>query len=189
MEVAKLSAPPNLQVRSVSCNESAIKRWLSSELEETVFSLTHELFMTQHHTVTLMLKTSKLICTDNMAHKTFQQWIPKSTVYYPDHNSVMRNKYLHTKLSISHHIFKLMLWACHISLALIIWPYKNLWMFKDMNISRCVEVTTDILNMFWRWKPQYVASILAISMKFYIYIHVYSICNSYKPNARFVCDL
>ena len=48
MEVAKLSAPPNLQVRSVSCNESAIKRWLSSELEETVFSLTHELFMTQH---------------------------------------------------------------------------------------------------------------------------------------------
>ena len=54
MEVAKLSAPPNLQVRSVSCNESAIKRWLSSELEETVFSLTHELFMTQHHTVTLI---------------------------------------------------------------------------------------------------------------------------------------
>ena len=47
MEVAKFSAPPNLQVRSVSCNESAIKRWLSSELEETVFSLTHELFMTQ----------------------------------------------------------------------------------------------------------------------------------------------
>ena len=46
MEVAKLSAPPNLEVRSVSCNESAIKRWLSSELEETVFSLTHELFMT-----------------------------------------------------------------------------------------------------------------------------------------------
>ena len=43
MEVAKLSAPPNLQVRSVSCNESAIKRYLSSELEETVFSLTHEL--------------------------------------------------------------------------------------------------------------------------------------------------
>ena len=37
MEVAKLSAPPNLEVRSVSCNESAIKR---SELEETVFSLT-----------------------------------------------------------------------------------------------------------------------------------------------------
>ena len=35
MEVAKLSAPPNHQVRSVSCNESAIKRWLSSELEET----------------------------------------------------------------------------------------------------------------------------------------------------------
>ena len=48
MEVAKLSAPPSLQVRSVSCNESAIKRWLNSELEETVFSLTHELFMTKH---------------------------------------------------------------------------------------------------------------------------------------------
>ena len=46
MEVAKLSAPPNLEVRLVSCNESAIKTWLSSELEETVFSLTHELFMT-----------------------------------------------------------------------------------------------------------------------------------------------
>ena len=58
MEVAKLSAPPNLEVRPVSCNESAIKRWLSSELEETVFSLTHELFMTRqtkHHTITLML--------------------------------------------------------------------------------------------------------------------------------------
>ena len=53
MEVAKLSAPPNLEIRLVSCNESAIKRWLSSELEETVFSLTHELFMTKHHTVTL----------------------------------------------------------------------------------------------------------------------------------------
>ena len=52
MEVAKLAAPPNLEVRFVSCNESAIKRWLSSELEETVFSLTHELFMSQHHTVT-----------------------------------------------------------------------------------------------------------------------------------------
>ena len=51
MEVAKLAAPPNLEVRFVSCNESAIKRWLSSELEETVFSLTHELFMTKHHTV------------------------------------------------------------------------------------------------------------------------------------------
>ena len=47
MEVAKLSAPPNLEVRLVSCNESAIKRWLSSELEETVFSLTHELSMSQ----------------------------------------------------------------------------------------------------------------------------------------------
>ena len=53
MEVAKLAAPPNLEVRFVSCNESVIKRWLSSELEETVFSLTHELFMSQHHTVTL----------------------------------------------------------------------------------------------------------------------------------------
>ena len=53
MEVTKLSALPNLKVRFVSCNESAIKRWLSSELEETVFSLTHELFMTKHHTVTL----------------------------------------------------------------------------------------------------------------------------------------
>ena len=53
MEVAKLSALPNLKVRFVSCNESVIKRWLSSELEETVFSLTHELFMTKHHTVTL----------------------------------------------------------------------------------------------------------------------------------------
>ena len=55
MEVAKLAAPPNLEVRFVSCNESAIKRWLSSELEETVFSLTHELFMSKHHTVTLRL--------------------------------------------------------------------------------------------------------------------------------------
>ena len=55
MEVAKLAAPPNLEVRFVSCNESAIKRWLSSELEETVFSLTHELFMTKDHTVTLTL--------------------------------------------------------------------------------------------------------------------------------------
>ena len=53
MEVAKLAAPPNLEVRFVSCNESAIKRWLSSELEETVFSLTHELFMSKHHTVTV----------------------------------------------------------------------------------------------------------------------------------------
>ena len=43
MEVAKL---PNLEVRLISCNESAIKMWLSSELEETVISLTHELFMT-----------------------------------------------------------------------------------------------------------------------------------------------
>ena len=57
MEVVKLAAPPNLEVRFVSCNESAIKRWLSSELEETVFSLTHELFMTKHHTVTLTIET------------------------------------------------------------------------------------------------------------------------------------
>ena len=55
MEVAKLAAPPNLEVRFVSCNESAINWWLSSELEETVFSLTHELFMTKHHTVTLII--------------------------------------------------------------------------------------------------------------------------------------
>ena len=48
MEVAKLSAPPDLEVRYVSCNESAKKWCLSSEQEETVFSLTHELFMTQH---------------------------------------------------------------------------------------------------------------------------------------------
>ena len=62
MEVAKLAAPPNLEVRFVSCNESAIKRWLSSELEETVFPLTHELFMTKHHTVTLRL-------VHNMSHR------------------------------------------------------------------------------------------------------------------------
>ena len=36
MEVA---APPDLEVRYVSCNESAKKRCLSSEQEETVFSL------------------------------------------------------------------------------------------------------------------------------------------------------
>ena len=47
MEFAKLSAAPNLEVRFDRCNESAIKRWLSSELEETVLSLTHELF-TKH---------------------------------------------------------------------------------------------------------------------------------------------
>ena len=69
MEVAKLAALPNLEVRFVSCNESAIKRWLSSELEETVFSLTHELFMTKHHTVTLISMHFKasthstLVCT------------------------------------------------------------------------------------------------------------------------------
>ena len=60
MEVAKLAAPPNLEVRFVSCNESAIKRWLSSELEEIVFSLTHELFMTKHHTVTLSCALDQL---------------------------------------------------------------------------------------------------------------------------------
>ena len=60
MEVAKLAAAPNLEVRFVSCNESAIKRWLSSELEETVFSLTHELFMTKHHAVTVIHTTKFL---------------------------------------------------------------------------------------------------------------------------------
>ena len=55
MEVAKLSALPNLEVRFVSCNESAIKKWLSSELEETV-SLTHELFMVKYRTVTLSIQ-------------------------------------------------------------------------------------------------------------------------------------
>ena len=34
MEVAKPSAPPDLAVRFGSCNKSAIKRWLSLELEE-----------------------------------------------------------------------------------------------------------------------------------------------------------
>ena len=62
MEVAKFAAPPNLEVRFVSCNESAIKRWLSSELEETVFSLTHELFMSKHHTVTLSAAYSIPTC-------------------------------------------------------------------------------------------------------------------------------
>ena len=54
MEVAKLSAPLNLEVRLVSCNESAIKRWLNSELEETVFSTNLAgiavLSMTEHTT-------------------------------------------------------------------------------------------------------------------------------------------
>ena len=62
MEVAKLAAPPNLEVRYVGCNESAIKRWLSSELEETVFSLTHELFMTKHHTVVVV----KIVSPNNV---------------------------------------------------------------------------------------------------------------------------
>ena len=35
------------EVRFESCNESAIKGWSSSELEETVVSLTHELLMTK----------------------------------------------------------------------------------------------------------------------------------------------
>ena len=61
MEVAKLSGLPNFEVRFVSCNESTIKRWLSSELEEIVFSLTHELFMTKHHTVTLTKSKYSLI--------------------------------------------------------------------------------------------------------------------------------
>ena len=47
MEVSK-PAPPDLEVRFDSCNESAIERWLSSELEETVFSLSHKSFMTNH---------------------------------------------------------------------------------------------------------------------------------------------
>ena len=34
MEVAKLSAPPNLEVRLVSCNESAINRWPTSLFQE-----------------------------------------------------------------------------------------------------------------------------------------------------------
>ena len=72
MEVAKLAAPPNLEVRFVSCNESAIKRWLSSELEETVFSLTHELFMSKHHTVTL---------TDTIVHCD-QSDFGNSTAYF-----------------------------------------------------------------------------------------------------------
>ena len=38
MKVAKLSATPSIEVRFVNCNESAIKRWLSSELEETAIS-------------------------------------------------------------------------------------------------------------------------------------------------------
>ena len=74
MEVAKLAAPPNLEVRFVSCNESAIKRWLSSELEETVFSLTHELFMTKHHTVTLIIPSGRTICP----------CIPQSGRTFPD---------------------------------------------------------------------------------------------------------
>ena len=61
MEVAKLSAPPNLQVRFVSCNESTIKRWLSSELEETVLSLTHELF--RPNIVILMTSVISMLLT------------------------------------------------------------------------------------------------------------------------------
>ena len=66
MEVAKLSGLPNFEVRFVSCNESAIKRWLSSELEEIVFSLTHELFMTKHHTVTLRIGTKETASLHNI---------------------------------------------------------------------------------------------------------------------------
>ena len=51
-----LAAPSNLEVRYVSCNESAKKRCLSSELEETVFSLTHELFMTQQSEKKIQLR-------------------------------------------------------------------------------------------------------------------------------------
>ena len=67
MEVAKLSAPPNLEVRYVSCNESAKKRCLSSEQEETVFSLTHELFMTQQKNAVLELRFQ--ICMDEMSEQ------------------------------------------------------------------------------------------------------------------------
>ena len=84
MEVAKLAAPPNLEVRFVSCNESAIKRWLSSELEETVFSLTHELFMSKHHTVTLnehhFCYVQVLIFVKFRQHYRFQMNIIKETV-------------------------------------------------------------------------------------------------------------
>ena len=76
MEVAKLAAPPNLEVRFVSCNESAINRWLSSELEETVFSLTHELFMSKHHTVTL---SGKDIHHDNVSTNQSYEWIYSSS--------------------------------------------------------------------------------------------------------------
>ena len=65
MDVSKLSALPNLEVRFVSCNESAIKRWLSSELEQTVLLLTHELFMNKHHTVTLTFLRFEPICMFN----------------------------------------------------------------------------------------------------------------------------
>ena len=76
MEVAKLAAPPNLEVRFVSCNESAIKRWLSSELEETVFSLTHELFMSQHHTVTLTNYLLFLIIVHSpITYSFYSSWI------------------------------------------------------------------------------------------------------------------
>ena len=73
MEVAKLAAPPNPEVRFVSCNESTIKRWLSSELEETVFSLTHELFMSKHHTVTLNRALSSLVLV-GVQRLNFLQW-------------------------------------------------------------------------------------------------------------------
>ena len=82
MEVAKLSALPNLKVRSVSCNESAIKRWLSSELEETVFPLTHELFMTKHHTVTLRsLTTSNQLQLAHTLYIKCKTCVPKLENY------------------------------------------------------------------------------------------------------------
>ena len=90
MEVAKLAAPPNLEVRFVSCNESAIKKWLSSELEETVFSLTHELFMSKHHTVTLSRK--KII--DSTAFYAYQYLVVFSiffTFIYCEHAHVANN--------------------------------------------------------------------------------------------------
>ena len=69
MEVAKLSALPKLEVRFVSCNE-AIKRRLNSELEETVISLTHELFMTKHHIVTLSISLQRNGLVKGLAHET-----------------------------------------------------------------------------------------------------------------------
>ena len=81
MEVAKLAAPPNLEVRFVSCNGSAIKRWLSSELEATVFSLTHELFMTKHHTVTLTEFDFESCITSWSRLKKHKKWIKRYVLF------------------------------------------------------------------------------------------------------------